>query len=65
MLMRTKHRHNRFAQLDLFQAQPARPRWRTLPPEVKQQVLPLLAQLLREYHFEHRTSESGKGVSDE
>ncbi|KAI3603383.1 hypothetical protein D8I24_2890 (plasmid) [Cupriavidus necator H850] len=36
-------------QLDLFHPCPKTPQWTTLPPEVRQQTIRLLAQLLRQH----------------
>jgi hypothetical protein len=66
MLMRpTRHRRHGPVQLDLFQAPPTRPHWRTLPTEARQRVQQLLAQLLAEHHAERPQIQDGKGASDE
>lgn len=36
-------------QLDVFQPLRHRPEYQTLPPEVKQRLVPMLARLLREH----------------
>jgi hypothetical protein len=64
MLMRTRERRNHFIQLDLFRPQPSRPRWKALPQEVRQQVLPMLVRLLKE-HVAQPACDGRKGVSDE
>lgn len=48
--MPTVHHRSRNEQLDLFQPPLTRPLWRNLPPEVRDRVLELLTQLLRELH---------------
>ncbi len=51
--MRRSRHHNRAVQLDLFQPPPATLRWKTLPGEVRQQVLPMVVRLLKEHHVGH------------
>jgi hypothetical protein len=63
--MQTPARPRCPVQLDLFQPQPMRPPWRTLPPEVKRRVRSLLAKLLEEHGLGSPVRESGKGASDE
>jgi len=63
--MRTSRRRNRFIQLNLFRPPPTRPRWRALPQEVRQQVLPMLVRLLKEHRVGQPASDGQKGVSDE
>jgi hypothetical protein len=65
MLMRTSQRRNHFIQLDLFCPQPTRPRWKALPQEVRQRVLPMLVRLLKDHRFAQPASDGRKGVSDE
>jgi len=63
--MRTGQRPAPLIQRDLFQMPPTRPRWKTLPPEIRQQVLPMLVRLLKEHRVAKPAFGSGKGVSDE
>ncbi len=52
-------------QLDLFRPAPARPTWRTPPPEVTQRARQLLAQLLQEHRAGRPAPRSEKEASDE
>lgn len=51
-------------QLELFRPPPARPAWRSLPPEVRSRAQELLVQLLREHHRIHAALR-GKEAGDE
>jgi hypothetical protein len=55
----------RSTQLDLYRPRPKIPTWRTLPAELKQRVIPLLAQLLRDHLAGRLEVRSGKEASDE
>lgn len=63
--MRTSQRRNHLVQLDLYQPQPTRPRWTTLPREVQQRVLPMLVRLLKEHRAGQPPCESRREVTDE
>jgi len=52
-------------QLDLFQPLRNRPVYRTLPPEVKQRMVPLLVRLLREYQTRQFGAVPEREVRDE
>ena len=47
--MRPKRHEGGRLQLDLLQPPRTLPRWAELPPQVKERVLPLLVQLLRDH----------------
>jgi hypothetical protein len=52
-------------QLELFRARPERPAWRTLPKEIRQKTIKLLAQLLRDHRIGRLAEGGGKEVPDE
>lgn len=52
-------------QLELFHPRPERPAWRTLPKEIRQKTVKLLAQLLRDHRIGRLADGGGKEVSDE
>jgi hypothetical protein len=52
-------------QPELFRPRPERPCWRTLPAEVRQQVLVELARLLRNHHVRSARRVNRVEVHDE
>jgi hypothetical protein len=64
MLM-SNRRERCLVQLDLFRPRPERPAWRTLPKEIRQKTMKLLAQLLRDHHVGRLADGGGKEPSDE
>jgi hypothetical protein len=63
MLMRKTIRRSPYEQLDLFRPPPQRPTWMTLPKEIQQKVLQLLARLMSMAHS--RSGAAAKEVGDE
>jgi hypothetical protein len=63
MLMRKPLRRPLWEQFDLFRPLPPRPTWRTLPKEIRQKVLRLLARLLGTAHSQ--SAVAAKEVNDE
>jgi hypothetical protein len=63
MLMRNSRR--RVEQLNLFHPPRTTPSWTTLPPEVREEVLALLAQLFREHHHRQIMASSKGGTPNE
>lgn len=57
-------RHDQI-QLDLFLPPSPRPQWATLPPEVRQKVLPLLVRLIRDQSGLTFRSPAGKETNHE
>ncbi len=58
-------RNHRAVQLELFHPRLERPAWRTLPKDVRQKIVKLLAQLLRDHHIGRLADGGGRAVSDE
>jgi hypothetical protein len=58
--MRKTIRRPLWEQPDLFRPTPQRPTWRTLPNEVRQKILQLLARLTRKAH---NRSDAQRGVA--
>ena len=52
-------------QLDLFRPAPARPTWRTLPPEATQRTKQLLVRLLQEHLAGRRDPQGEKEARHE
>ena len=52
-------------QLDLFHPYPKTPQWTHLPPEVRQQTVRLLVQLLRQHRRELYAAAHQQEVCDE
>jgi hypothetical protein len=67
MLMRKTFRRSLWEQPELFRATPQRPIWRTLPSEVRQKTLQLLARLMRtaDAQDQDRSDAVAKEVADE
>jgi hypothetical protein len=65
--MRKTLRRFLWEQPELFRPTPQRPIWRTLPSEVRQKTLQLLARLLRTAHGQdhNRSGAAAKEVGDE
>jgi hypothetical protein len=63
MLM-SNRRDRCVVQLELFRPRPERAAWRTLPKEIRQKTVKLLAQLLRDHRI-GRLAGGGKEVADE
>jgi hypothetical protein len=63
--MRTQASPLRARQLKLFHPPSMSPRWEDLPREIRQQIVRLLAQLLREPVRRDSAPGQAKGVSDE
>lgn len=61
--MRKTSRRSPYEQLDLFRPTPQRPTWTTLPKEIQQKVLQLLARLMSMAHT--RSGAAAKEVGDE
>lgn len=58
-------RNHRAVQLELFHPRPERPAWRTMPKDVRQKTVRLLAQLLRDHRIGRLAHGGGKAVPDE
>ncbi len=56
---------HRLQQLDLFRPRPLLPTWRSLPSEVRQQTLSLMARLLRAARQAGGTADRSREVNDE
>ena len=56
-------RRSAHEQLDLFRPTPQRPSWRTLPKEIQQRIVQLLARLMSMAHS--RSGAAAKEVGDE
>ena len=52
-------------QLDLFHPYPKTPQWTHLPPEVRQQTMRLLVQLLRQHRRELHAAAHQQELCDE
>lgn len=62
--MSTPHRPL-LTQCDLFEPPPTRPRWQSLPPEMRSRVMKLLIQLLREHQHARAAAPHGKEAGHE
>jgi hypothetical protein len=63
MLMSKTIRRSAHEQLDLFRPTPQRPSWKTLPKEIQQRIVQLLARLINLAHT--RSGAAAKEVGDE
>ena len=63
--MRRLVNHPRLGQTTLFQAPPARPSFRTLPPDIQAKTIQLLARLLRPRSDAVFASREGQEARDE
>jgi hypothetical protein len=65
VLMRSSPSLQRALQLKLFHPRLKSPCWEQLPPEIRQQTVPLLARLLREHALRACASHQVKEARDE
>ena len=63
--MPVRQRSPRTNQLDLFSPPPVRPTWKSLPPETQQQLLRLLARMLRLASLNRESQTLPTEVADE
>jgi hypothetical protein len=58
--MQVAAKSHRLSQLKLFHPTIVAPTWERLPPEMREQMLRLLARLLREHWASHRSGKQPK-----
>ena len=63
--MRSPNRHHEGEQLDLLHAARQIPTWWSLPVEVRERTVLLLARLLREHRSWHLGGDAAREVGDE
>ena len=63
--MRSLPPHHEDEQLDLFHPACRGPTWWTLPSQVRERTIPLLARMVGEYLIRHLGADAAREVGDE